>query len=147
MNSTQKKRLLKLANFLQELKPQLFDLSTVTDFKDSYAISYPNKTDMKESFEGKCDTVACAMGWTPLLFGRMAEWTQGGVKSVKTGGGFHELANELFGLTHNQAEYLFMPNFYRQKRTAKTVAHRIRRFIETGLYRKFNENWELVWAK
>jgi len=145
MNSTQKKRLLKLADFLQDLKPQLFDLNIVIDFKGS-ATAYPNKYEMKESLEGKCNTVACAMGWTPLLYPRLAKWSCGCVESVKLGQGFHELANELFGINLNQSEYLFMPNFYGKKKSAKIVANRIRRFIETGRYKIFNQH-KLVWVK
>lgn len=52
-------RLLKLASFLQKLKPEKFDIDRVVEEWDE---------------KKHCGTVCCAAGWTPAVFPRLVEW-------------------------------------------------------------------------
>lgn len=64
------KRLLKLADFLDALPRQKFDFGT---------IAHQNGKPMREALmAGKesCGTVACAVGWMPVVFPRGLKWDE-----------------------------------------------------------------------
>lgn len=124
MNKVHKKRLLKLADFIEGVKPKMFDIGYIAQKLD-------------------CGTVCCAIGYLPQVFPRHFKY---GVDDY-----LHEdvifislkkrpdiwddaAAADFFGLTSNEIEYLFMPQQYQYRNVRpKTVAKRIRRVVE-GLY-------------
>lgn len=157
MNATQRKRLLKLADFLDQLPPQKFDFGSIAIEREK-----PHMEALKARKES-CGTTACAIGWMPAVFPRLTEW-KGRCKlfdgdtllSVGFRGGRGErdfqVAEEVFGLTEQEAEWLFMPDAvvdnglmpwdegYKDmyspcgsNTTAKQVARHIRKFVKHGL--------------
>lgn len=156
MNATQRKRLLKLADFLDQLPPQKFDF-------DSIAVEgeKPHKEALKARKES-CGTTACAIGWMPAVFPRLTRWVRTiapwdtvtihiapkGRSKMRD----FQVAEDVFGLTEQEAEWLFMPDAvvnnglewwdkgYAEAispcdsgATAKEVARHIRKFVEHGL--------------
>lgn len=137
MNSVGKKRLLKLADFLETLPKKKFDLNVyVGDIKDGQA---PNK-------QYDCGTTACAIGWCPVVFSRSGvhyqeQYDYGGrlidmdvVFPTNDGDLQNDMgAEKFFDLTEGELNYLFMPNSYMVgRRGPKSVANRIRQVVETG---------------
>ncbi len=90
-----KKRLLKLAEFLEKLPRAKFDFGTTVLEWDG------GKT---------CGTVCCAIGWTPTIWPELVEWVHGGVSikdSVNGYDGFDDIAKELFGISRSDTWSLF----------------------------------------
>ncbi len=101
MNPQQRQRLEKLITELPRLPKEKFDFSKV--------VSHGTP---------KCGTTACAMGWTPVIFPEMVEWTgtscsgRWGPAGLLIGGEvmhYHLAAEELFGIPSSIAEELFAP--------------------------------------
>lgn len=136
MNYTEKKRLLKLADFLDQLPRRKFDFSSII-----------RKVDEKH----KCAAVACAIGWLPAVFPRLTKWrglgmsfhaAHGGVCLTGENQGSFEAAESLFGITEAEAGALFAPHMGRpwmprsfcfpltDYATPKAVARSIRKFVE-----------------
>ncbi len=93
----------KLAEFLDKLSRKEFNFAEVVS---------------EANIAKKCGTVCCAMGWTPVVFPRLVEfsldedeirWSD--VVFKKSGErGYVEVAEELFEISYAEAEYLFTPN-------------------------------------
>lgn len=148
MKQIHKDRLLKLADFLDTVPYEHFDLSVVTgdntDLSDYDSNMIQKKLcKLSKNIKQKgCGAVACAMGWCPAVFPRFVAWNKyGDLVPAKTstyqkfdGNGWNAL-EEYFGIkTEKQSDYLFQTNTYRYKeRTkAKTVANRIREVVKNG---------------
>ena len=156
MNAIQKKRLLKLADFLDQLPPQKFDFDTIAVEGEK-----PHKEALKARTE-HCGTTACAVGWMPAVFPRLTRWTRqplwGGCMHIQVAPAGHgrarnfKVAEQVFGLTEQEADWLFMPDAYVDNglmswedgykdvsspcgsdATPKQVARHIRRFVKHGL--------------
>lgn len=129
MKAIYKKRLLKLAAFLDKLPRKKFNFGSIVYSKP------------------KCGTVGCAIGWTPKVFPSLVEWdSRRSPSAVKACGsdnfGFAEVAMSLFGLSYKEANDLFDPCFVGYQHwtqpvdrvdadaTPKQVAASIRRFIK-----------------
>lgn len=140
MPTLRKDRLLKLAEFLDTLKPEKFNFNDiVSESKDS------------------CGTVCCAVGWCPTVFPRSWAWFNYGMLSdrmsvtLKTNLknadsdtdhlvlDWAKCAAEFFGMTLMEAHMLFIPERRRPwasgsklsyKTKPKTVARSIRSFID-----------------
>lgn len=117
-----KRRLLKLAAFLKELNPKLFNLGTVVgNNKKDYGYVKVEKLKELKALKANCGTAACAMGWTPTVFPRLVEFyietfddgEEGAcniaLKKDTCNRGFDTVAEILFDITSDQAEYLFNP--------------------------------------
>jgi len=126
-----KKRLKKLADYLDSLPARKFDLE---HWVTTYEKGYPRE-DGKKS---KCGTTACALGHAGLIpsFRRAGLKTQIGphdtegevyLKGVGCGIGAGE---KFFDLTPAEADYLFLPGYYGIRQGPKTVAARIRKLIK-----------------
>lgn len=134
-------RLRKLADFLEELPPKVFDFGK---YAEPASYIKPVKVCGKV-----CNTVACAIGWAPSI----PQFRRLGVKlrTVETDYGFklivpsldgrdadwEEISERLFGLDINEHEQVFMPgrkiNGYsglKGNATAITVAKHIRKFCD-----------------
>jgi len=138
MNATGKRRLLALAKFLRGLPAERFDMR-----------EWVGK-DWKGGADLSCGTTACALGWatTMPLFRKL------GLRLVHTGsigGGYPQVGDGyesggrweyartgyhaaafLFGITYEEAEYLFLPGSTRPgapRETPKQVARRIEAFV------------------
>ncbi len=143
MNYVQKKRLLKLADFLDKLPRKKFKFTEVVSGKET-----PNKT-------LTCGSQACAIGWCPVVFPRLTEYV--GVSSytgmndyivVKMKGmnfdggsldSVTHIGEELFGLSDPESYALFVPDHPQawildlkplgETATPKQVAKNIRKFV------------------
>ena len=134
------KRLHKLADFLDTVPKKNFDFDRVVFDVDG-----------KPRKDFNCGTTACAMGYTPLLFPKLVEWTagewSGAVIGVIPKGGspcidsWADAAMELFGIDGGEVDALFWPdaNHVRadiglpelpEDPTPKQVARNIRKFIK-----------------
>lgn len=122
--------LLRLANFIEALRPEQWDYSTLGETRS-------------------CGTVGCAIGWACL----MPEAKEKGVEMKQSRwdiefdspcltlfvdgseASFSNAAHRLFGLSRNQAQHLFMPGEYDgasglpDDATAAQVAAHIRNFV------------------
>lgn len=126
-----KRRLLKLADFLETVPAKKFDLGT-------WVQSMPTKPEAK--VEGSCGFAGCAMGWAihAKLFRGLTfeqpEWPEETNRGPQYKGhtGFSAV-DELFKIDGHASLYLFVedqyPNFHP---TPKQVAKRIRKFVEVG---------------
>jgi hypothetical protein len=145
MNAIHARRLLKLADFLDELPRQKFDFATLVreDGKPVLEALKAGKTE--------CGTVACAIGWTPAVFPRLAKWgevrgffgvrkivlpTDAAARDKSSREALILTAAKLFGLSEDDTDTLFVPDYYerrgrlRNNATPKRVAKHIRRFVE-----------------
>lgn len=144
MKAFERKRLEKLAGFLETLPKQKFDFGE---------IAVERGLPMAEALAAgrkECGTVGCAIGWMPAAFPQAMEWsrtcstdTLPDVKSRTTGSTDFNAACEFFGLTRTEANHLFLPlgplldedssgnNGLGYDATPKQVARHIRRFLKT----------------
>lgn len=157
MNTIQKKRLLKLADFLEnQADPRKFDLGVFIG--DSDEDSERDIVDPRKELrpkEGFCGTVGCAIGHCPLVFPRHAEYKNDGygwsVGAKDTDASDDETnfhwAGTFFGLTRTEVAYLFDPGFYPGDRQGvKSVANRIRYFVRKDGKSKFCSKMISVFA-
>ncbi len=150
MNKMYKNRLLKMADFLEQLPNKLFDLRHFVAYRHElnetgvdHNYSNPTSDSLikigKDMKKHKCGAVACAIGWMPQIFPRSVEWGDGDViqlKGVDKDGdqicGFRA-AQEFLGLEIDASHNLFTVGYYgKTRRNPKNVARRIRKFVETG---------------
>lgn len=135
MNTTGKKRMLKLAAFLRELPRKQFKFSEI----------------VKKG--PKCGTVGCAMGWTPVLFphlvkAELEEDLEDGTKrfdvKTKNSYGYTNVAREIFDIQdegdlvfddEGGAYELFTPGhtvcgiYLDYRATPKQVARRLEKYV------------------
>lgn len=130
MHHVHKRRLLKLAAFLDTLPRAKFDFSIIAR-QDGLPFLKALKAGDKA-----CGTVACAVGWMPAVFPRAFRWDTGGTVYPKNLSGVTGLdlyaAGQFFGLPDNDINYLFTPDSsgLREKATPKQVARHIRRYVQ-----------------
>ena len=99
-----KERLLKLADFLQELPKDKFDFTSVVEEYDR---------------ENECGTLCCAIGWTPAVFPDLVKWLVPRnrlIRAVEIADdrghavtGYVAVASELFTIPQTHARVLFTP--------------------------------------
>ena len=138
MNAIHAKRLRKLADFLHTMPKEKFDFGTI-----GLQHGLP-PLDALKAGHTRCGTVACAIGWMPAVFPRVCKWSAPtyfhrwlSVLSKK-----HKrvrdfaLAERFFGLSADEALYLFQPDheFEGQRglssaASPERVAQHIRRFV------------------
>lgn len=130
-----KKRLLKLADFLHQLPPQKFDYRFVARVGEK-----PMLKALRDR-KGHCGTTACAVGWMPAAFPRLVRWSDHHDVFLKgdkrcTGDGNLHAAAHVFDITYYESRYLFLPGLEISgldgTATAKQVAHHIRAFVKRG---------------
>ena len=128
MKAFHKNRLLKLADFLDNLPRKQFNFGDVVE-----------KFDEKKN----CGTICCAVGWCPTVFPRQWNWiTEYGDFYVRTKGSktgdWTKDAEEFFGIGYADVTNLFFPNSeipwarntrLRNNATPKQVAKSIRQFL------------------
>lgn len=117
-------RLLKLADFLEELPPEKFNFFKVVS--------------RGEHNGHTCATVACAIGWTPKVFPRLVKWhylkgiAYFQVRNLKDeqlpGGECSGVAMYLFGITNEEAS-MFLPYKYEKLPTSSEFAATLRAFV------------------
>lgn len=124
MSTVGNERLLKVANFLDQLKESEFDF-------DSYVAEDDGKG---------CGTVCCAIGWLPKLFPDSWKWYLDSYWNILCprliDSNFireFEATAVFFEITGNEANYLFDPNDSGLGRHAKPaqVANHIRKFVSS----------------
>lgn len=127
-----KKRLLKLADFLDKLPKSKF-------FFGNFIAQYGKPPlEALEMGEYRCGTTACAIGWSPAVFPKLVRWIKdeesGKIVDIRTIRGQRNfmVGVELFGITERQSEFLFDPitSGLGSYATAKTVANHIRKFVK-----------------
>lgn len=134
----EKDKLLKLADFLDTVPTELFNLQWVQD-------NWPRAND-KEDFLKKwydkdveCGATACAIGWLPVVLPEDAYYEEKCSNAVRLHNFYSESmsyddkAMAVFDITRAEADYLFNPGCYDDKdmRNPKVVANRIRRVVES----------------
>lgn len=127
MKEIHKKRLLKLAEFLEERVPEArFNM-------DFWALDDDGRIGAVPLASPKCKTAACALGWATALFPRSLALTEGpryaDVVHLATGKRNEQAAQEFFGLTFNEVRLLFMSSF---DMNSKEKATQIRKFVATA---------------
>ena len=112
-----KAKLLKLADFIEKLKPKALDMDCVVDKFDS----------------DRCATIACAMGWTPKVFPREMKWLtySAGVMHIETGAMNWTAMATLFDISCSDANVIFSDGGDRYY-TPKQVAAGIREYVKLG---------------
>lgn len=96
--------------------------------------------------EAKCGTSGCAVGWATTI----PEFKRAGLHLASVvgsstlcepkfgrSGGF-EAAERFFGLSYNEANYLFAPEYYRRKSSPISVSRRIKALLAG------DDNWMAV---
>lgn len=127
-------RLNRLAEFLEGLKPRLFDFGTIMDLGDN-----PPRKALEMG--GGCGTVGCAIGWLPAAFPRTFKWDIEGARADVVHRRWGEMdfdaAREFFNIDSNATNRLFMPGSRASgfsglsgNTTPKRVAANIRRWVE-----------------
>lgn len=138
-------RLLKLAGFLEKLPKEKFDFSVIVRGREK-----PRK-------QLDCGSVACAIGWCPVVFPRLCEykntdtpWSLNSMVVVPKGAKRYvashlaKVAEHLFDIPGRDAEDLFSParqeniglKALRYNATPKQVAALIRRFVAKNSKKK-----------
>lgn len=123
-----KKRLLKLADFIYDLPRSKFNLG------------HWGKTNEKGEAPSlsTCGTAACAVGWMPTVFSRSCRYTKNTRPNTYLNVCSKEnsrlsnfkLAERFFGISKTEVEMLFDPYRYPEgRRGNKRVAKRIRDFV------------------
>lgn len=125
-----KKRLLKLADFLETVPRRAFNM-------DYWVAREATKPEGKAP--GSCGFAGCAMGWAQhaKLFRGLElgeSWVGEQTPTFNGATGF-EAAAQLFSIDHGNSRFLFGSDSYGAivNPTPKQVAKRIRKFVETGV--------------
>lgn len=118
MNATGKKRLLKLADFLQTVKPKRFDMGFFAT------------GDLHE-----CGTAGCALGWATMVpsFQKAGLYLDDGMSVRFKGSRVHDsfrVAEKFFDLTEREAENFFLRR--ENHETPKQVARNIRAAVKAA---------------
>lgn len=122
MEAVHKERLLELANFLDTVPEDRFDF-------DCYVGG-----DWKGAQDLGCGTTACALGWActmPSFRALGARFNWRGVPTIDNCAPM-EVAEQLFGVSYNEACFLFLPmsSGLGLHATAKQVAKHLRQFVD-----------------
>lgn len=132
-------RLLKLADFIEKVPVRNFNLDTVVGYSKRNVLTNVSehtgtgeelKQLVKTGFGFKCDSAACAIGWTPAVFPRLVKWDGDAVYLDGVHMPYWSIGMKLFDISMEEADYLFDPSFYPiDKQGPKSVAKRIRAFV------------------
>jgi hypothetical protein len=92
-----KDKLLKLADFLTNLKPSEFDFSEIVGEFD---------------YDNNCGTVCCAIGWLPVVFPEEAVWVDelSITSTLISNNGAFNTTQSIFEITEEESVGLFEPN-------------------------------------
>lgn len=147
MKAFQRRRLLKLADFLSEMPRAKFNFRTIFEQGSKPPL------EALAAGEHKCGTVGCAIGWMPAALPSVAKWdyykSYNDEKKVANVvlrederlSDFHAAARA-FGITQSEAFWLFSPfggggqfgasiaHGVDGRATPKQVARHIRKFVE-----------------
>ena len=131
-----KRRLLKLARFLQKLPEQYFDLESFTT-RNPYTHEKLwkrlkglfCKSEAERFLPPSCGTTGCAVGWCPAVFPTLWEWKEqdrvglkGSISLINFGAAVHFFNLDRYDMVH----YLFHPRYYApHSRGPRDVANRI----------------------
>lgn len=154
-----KENLLKMAAFLDKLKPALFDFRHILHVGE-------NAPDKAFEVGGGCGTTACVVGWMPKVFPEQCAWhpsydgdqepdivLKGSLFTNSRGRFEYKIQNfaaarEVFQINEDESMFLFDPgessvvNVYGRS-TPKELAEHIRRFIKCGgIYRLENDDFD-----
>jgi hypothetical protein len=127
-----KARLLKLADFLDTIPRQKFNINYITNICGDIELSN------KSIKDPECGSVGCAIGYCPVVFPRLFKYyrritsiTHPEVICIKTGKVNFEAVEDVFGLAMGESQQLFSAVSYIGKRsTPHAVAQNIRKFVK-----------------
>jgi hypothetical protein len=77
--------------------------------------------------EGICGTVACALGWAPMVIPPVEDDYDGDAMFD-----YHTYAERVFNLTGEQFHWCFNGSWVEYQQTAKEAVERIRHLVSTG---------------
>jgi len=130
MNDLHAGRLLLLADALQTKIPDAqFYFGSITRGNPKHLINFFGTFGSYE-----CKSVACAIGWCPIVFPKLFEYVFGGIVEIgkpdSIASSFHAVMAP-FGISFGEVEHLFCPTRYPDgDRTNRLqVAARIRSFV------------------
>ena len=131
-----RRRLLKLSRFIRKLPRRKLNMEE---------IAWLNGAEKMNPI--RCTSVACAMGWTPLVFPSLVKYVSDGYTEKYLSVsliGRHIVLNyaamrEIFGLRYHQAEVLFSSGG-KGYSTPKQVADGIEAFVRSGRLPEINLN-------
>lgn len=138
MKAIHRRRLLKLADFLEQLSPKVFDLHSIVDAdycENEPSSRYEWLQTMKNAAKETrlCGATACAIGYLPVLFPRSFRYNRRGSCELLINDYCNfNAARIFFDLSSDESMYLFDHHQYpegKRNRTAKCVARRIRKFV------------------
>ncbi len=115
-------RLLLLADFLETVPPERFDMARWT------GVDWAGKSDLS------CGTAACAMGWATTIpqFRKLGlKLNKFGVPEFKSYFGYGA-ATRLFDIDFYETTYLFA-SYTNFRHSSRNVARKIRDFIDNGM--------------
>jgi len=131
-----RERLLKLADFLDKLPEEVFDLSILTEVSDP--VSYGGRVNLKSMLEETiknefkpCGAVACAIGWMPACFPGELVWDCRSDVMLKDQSAWNFLAMQKFlGIELRDCDELFSIFGYTELNPSpQDVAAKIRGFV------------------
>lgn len=156
MRKVYKDRLLKIADFLENILPKKhFDLEYFTrdkdidtdDDDDSFSIRSSDENEIlirklnkiKKDFKPHtCGAVACAIGWMPAIFPRTFKWDKDASVILRTGKSDYadadfDVVQTFLGINYDKTIQLFTFDYYPKGRHGpKSVAKKIKQFVKTG---------------
>jgi len=119
-----KEKLIKLADFLDTLEADMFNMESVID-------NFVSVDMMRRVIP--CGATACAIGWCPAVFPDELQYTVfGGIRWVNGPNAYSYIgiATKLFDISFDFADSLFSAGEYDSTNDPKLVAERIRKVCE-----------------
>jgi len=140
MKTIYKKRLLKLAKYLQtKIKPKNFDMVSICSWSNDSDLVWNPKNGKFDPFD--CGSTCCAVGCAPLCFPELNLTYDFNGQEIKRNGRSW-FGYKFFGITENKWQYLFGMNDAEcniREETPKQVARRIINFVKND--GKVPHNW------
>ena len=137
-----KKRLLKLADFIEKLEKKKLNMRTLVCPRTQFAqalreFQVGSSGSKMDRFH--CNGAACAMGWTPAVFPRLVEWTPSDRpfmhirgKGKNKGLWNCNLMAKIFDIPIEDAGYYIFSSGEPLYHTPKQVARGIREYVKPG---------------
>lgn len=143
MNAEVKKKLLCLADWIETLPEQKFDMGQWSSSVGEVHLDPEDSTKTLNQYGSECATACCIAGWVVLAKGHTVKGVSVLTESYFSTDLVPLKAREILGLTPEETEALFYPGnwpgcaetndpYTKFPNTPKGAADRIRHFVQTG---------------